>query len=167
MRDYYDQQPYDRKWIYRAVREGVIVDVIWAMANSYCEVSEAWLRRGPEAGLYAQRFALLAPVEMIWTKVHVLQRDRCDWPDLINLLYACGSKLDWQRLIDGFPGEERLLGALVLLFTWLAPGRAAALPHGVWERLQIAPPEGAGLDRDAVRIDRLDSRPWFTGAEAG
>src|SRR5262245_4929095 len=28
--DYYRQLPYDRKWIYRATRSGVIVDLIWS-----------------------------------------------------------------------------------------------------------------------------------------
>jgi hypothetical protein len=31
--DYYNQLPYDRAWIYRSIRDKVIVDVIWAMAN--------------------------------------------------------------------------------------------------------------------------------------
>src|SRR5688500_10134092 len=31
--DYFDQRAYDRGWIYRATREGFIVDVIWQMAN--------------------------------------------------------------------------------------------------------------------------------------
>ena len=147
------------------MREGVIVDVIWAMANGYGQVSRPWLHRGPEVSLYAQRFTLLAPVEMIWTKVHVLQRDRCDWPDLLNLLFVTGPDLDWVRLIDGLLGEERLLAALVLAFSWLAPGRAAALPRAVWDRLQLVPPDAGAPPRDDVRIDRLDSRPWFTGAK--
>jgi hypothetical protein len=31
--DHYDQEPYDRSWIYRSHQEEVIVDAIWAMAN--------------------------------------------------------------------------------------------------------------------------------------
>src|SRR5688572_22073243 len=32
-KDYYEQAPYDRGWIYRSTRENYIVDVIWRMAN--------------------------------------------------------------------------------------------------------------------------------------
>src|SRR5829696_1193399 len=32
LRDHYDLLPYDRSWIYRASKDGVLVDVIWAMA---------------------------------------------------------------------------------------------------------------------------------------
>ncbi|MGH7868364.1 MAG: hypothetical protein ACREP9_12250, partial [Candidatus Dormibacteraceae bacterium] len=40
--DYYRHLPYDRKWIYRSTRSGVIVDVIWAMANKRARVDKSW-----------------------------------------------------------------------------------------------------------------------------
>jgi hypothetical protein len=43
LRDYYDHEAYDRGWIYRAVANDVIVDVIWAMANRRAEVDEEWV----------------------------------------------------------------------------------------------------------------------------
>ncbi|HZR02763.1 MAG TPA: hypothetical protein VFA81_06310 [Burkholderiales bacterium] len=159
--DYYDQVPYDRKWIYRAAGSGVIVDVIWALANGFGEVDAGWLRRGPCAQVQQRSFTLLAPAEMIRTKLHVLQRDRCDWPDLLNLLYTTGPALDWDRVIGSFPGEERLLAALVMVFSWLAPGRAAQLPDRVWSRLRLEPPPPMPV-LDELRVQRLDTRPWFT-----
>ena len=30
---------------------------------------------------------MLPPEELIWAKLYVLQRDRSDWPDILNLLY--------------------------------------------------------------------------------
>src|SRR5438552_10332152 len=43
--DYYRTLRYDRKWIYRNVRNGVIVDIIWAMANQRAQVDERWFER--------------------------------------------------------------------------------------------------------------------------
>jgi hypothetical protein len=162
MQDYYAQQPYDRSWIYRAVRDGIILDVIWALANGYGRVDERWLRAGPQASVGRARFPLLAPEEILVTKLHVLQRDRCDWPELLNLLYATGPVMDWERLLASFAGEERLLAALVLLFSWVAPGRAAQCPDWLWDQLQIPAPDAQRPMRDQIRIDRLDTRPWFT-----
>src|SRR5581483_8634261 len=48
LHDYYDEKPYDRKWIYRATGDDVIVDVIWAMANQRSTVQDEWAQRGPE-----------------------------------------------------------------------------------------------------------------------
>src|SRR5687768_2569297 len=45
LKDFYDQLPYQRHWIYRAYQGEVIVDLIWAMANDWEEVDEAWLNR--------------------------------------------------------------------------------------------------------------------------
>lgn len=158
--DYHALQPYDRAWIYRAHGEGVIVDVMWALANRFGEVDRGWLEASVPAELGGQRFGVLGPVELVWSKLHVLQRDRCDWPDLLNLLHAAGPGLDWERLIDGLPGDEPLLAALLTVFAWAVPGRARALPERVFERLRLAQP-AAGPPLDAARIDRLDTRPWF------
>src|SRR5437868_3063759 len=43
--DYYRQRAYDRKWIHRTVKSGVIVDIIWAMANQRTRVDEIWFER--------------------------------------------------------------------------------------------------------------------------
>jgi len=158
--DYHDVQAYDRAWIYRAHGEGVIVDVIWALANRFGEVDRAWLETGMRAQVRGERFEVLGPVELIWSKLHVLQRDRCDWPDLLNLLFATGPRLDWQRLIQGLPGDEPVLAALLALFAWVAPGRAAAVPAWVFGRLGLPLP-GPGQPVECARVDRLDTRPWF------
>lgn len=163
LRDYYDTQAYDRSWIYRASDGEVIVDVIWALANGFGAVEPGWLDGGPRVELDGFAFPLLAPVEMIWTKLHVMQRDRCDWPDLLGLLYAAGPAIDWQRLIAGLRCDDPLLAALLTVFAWLAPGRAAQLPGFVWRRLGLLPP-AAVASVDEARINRLDTRPWFTPA---
>jgi hypothetical protein len=161
LHDLYDEKPYDRRWIYRATRDGVIVDTIWQLANFRGEVDEAWLERGPEITLHGEALKLVPPEEMIWSKIHIVQRERCDFPDVINLLYSTGAALDWGRLVSRLAGEERLLASVLLLFSWLAPGRARAFPEWIWPRLGIERP-AAGPERDDERIALLESRPWFS-----
>src|SRR5205823_83304 len=79
--DYYAQLAYDRKWIHRSFRDGVIVDLIWQMANYRTQVDETWLTRGPEIAIRDCAVKLLPPEELLWTKLYVVQRERCDWPD--------------------------------------------------------------------------------------
>ena len=162
LHDLHDEKPYDRRWIYRATRDGVIVDTIWQLANFRGQVDAAWLEHGPEITLYDDTLRLVPPEEMIWSKIHIVQRERCDWPDVINMIYATGAALDWDRLIARMAGDERLLGSVLLLFSWLAPGRARSFPEWIWQRLRIAPP-GDGPERDDARIALLESRPWFAG----
>jgi hypothetical protein len=161
--DYYDTAPYDRGWIWRGVRDGAIVDVIWAMANGAGDLQRDWLACAVPVALGEEAVTLLTPGDVLWSKLHVLQRDRCDWPDLVNLLFTNGPAIDWERLLRRVAGEERLLAGLLMVFAHVAPGRACELPDKVWRRLGLRAPV-AGSDRDGLRIDRLDSRPWFTPA---
>jgi hypothetical protein len=160
--DYFDQAPYDRSWIYRGYREGAIVDVIWSFANGVADVDEAWLECGTSVEIGGETLPLVPPEEVFWSKLHVLQRDRSDWPDLVNLLYTAGPALQWERLLARLGAEQLLLASLLLVFVWVAPARAAELPEWLWPRLGLRSPEPRGPALDQHRVDLLDSRPWFT-----
>ena len=160
--DYYDQEPYDRSWIYRGFRDGVILDLIWTMPNHRMEVDEAWLTRGREIRMHDWRLKLLPPEELLWSKLYVMQHDRCDWPDLLNVLYAQGERLDWPHLIWRVGEDAPVLGGLLSLFRWLCPARAQALPTWIWEHLSlIAPAVGYGDSEDGRRARLLDTRDWL------
>lgn len=164
MQDYYDQLPYDRSWIYRAHHGDIIVDVIWAMANTPIDVDEAWLARGPQIDLRGELLPIIPPEELIWAKLFVLQKDRSDWPDVFNLLYATGPQLDWEHLLARLGAEEAplLIGALNV-FAWLSPHRARQLPTWLWDRLRLPVPDEDPLPEATMRwrAALLDSRPWF------
>lgn len=160
--DYYTQQSYDREWIYRGFQDDVILDVIWQMANYRTQVEESWLTRGPSVELYDQSIRLLPPEELLWTKLYVLQRDRCDWPDLWNLVNAVGPELNWEHLLERIGDDASVLGGMLSVFGWLCPQRASELPRWLWGRvgLQI-PNNGPDCDGDRHRVRLLDSRDWF------
>ena len=159
--DYFPLAPYDRSWIYRGHQEGAVVDVIWALANGVAQIDQAWLECAPKVEVAGESLPLVAPEELLWSKVHVLQRDRCDWPDLVNLLFCVGPAMQWERLLRRLGTEQPLLASLLLAFCWIAPGRAAALPGWLWPQLGLRGP-GAGPLLDRHRVALLDSRPWFT-----
>jgi hypothetical protein len=161
LHDLHDEKPYDRGWIFRATERGSIVDIIWRLANYHAEVDDAWLSLGPEVTIHGQTLRLVPPEEMIWSKIHVVQRERCDFPDIANILYSCGPQLEWTSLLERVDGEERLLASVMSFFAWLAPGRARRIPRWVWNKLALEPPSEKP-ERDDERIRRIDSRPWFS-----
>ena len=160
--DYYAQLPYDRAWIYRSYKDSHIVDLIWAMANQRAQVDENWFR-GPEVEADGVRFRLLAPEEALWSKLYVLQRDRTDWPDVLNLLWGVGAEIDYRRVLHNLDADAPLLASALLLFAWLCPERARKFPSWLWSELGIHPPV-ASSDPQLTpnRAGLLDSRPWFT-----
>lgn len=160
--DLHDQKSYDRGWIYRGTRDGVIADIIWAMANQRAQVDEEWLRRGPTVELRGLRLKMLPAEELIWAKLYIIQRERCDWPDLLNILYVQGPSLDWGHLLDRVDQESRVLGGLLALFSWMCPARAAEFPPWLWESVGLRPPAAApDVPLDSRRVALLDSRDWF------
>ncbi|MGE0127379.1 MAG: nucleotidyltransferase [Blastocatellales bacterium] len=166
MSDYSERLPYDPKWIYRGYYNGVIVDVIWAMANQVTSVDERWLTRGPIIEIENHRLRLLPPEELLWTKLYVIQRDRCDWPDVLNLIYSRGETMDWEHLLNRLGEDAALLAGVLTFFVWLCPGRARTLPDWLWERLNLIKPSlsASAEEINDRHVGLIDSRPWFTPA---
>ena len=157
--DYYDQLPYDRAWIYRSVHDKTIVDVIFSMANHKSDVDETWIMGGPEVTIGGETFRVVPPEEMIWAKLYVLQKDRCDWPDVFNMIYAQHEQLDWRRLVDRLGADAPLLRSVLTVFGWLCPALTRKLPRWLWEET-----EKPAVESLPPRADLLDRREWFSPA---
>lgn len=164
--DYYDRVPYDRGWIYRSIMDDVIVDLIWALPNRRTQVDSIWFEHSSWIELRGRRLGVIPIEELIWIKLYVFQRDRCDWPDIINLLYATLDELDWHHLINRVGGDLPLLAAALDIFTWLCPERARWIPRPVRARLGLrVERQRTGDTFRKDRIDLLDSRPWFAAVQ--
>jgi hypothetical protein len=167
LRDMYTRSPYDRRWIYRAACGDVIVDIIWAMANQRAQVDEGWMRDGGVFCMRGERLAVMPPEELVWSKLYVLQHDRCDWTDVWNLIYSVGAELDWEYLIRRMGDDTPLLAAALSVYRWISPGRSRMIPEHVWESLQIPAPRSDAIPEiDWHHSSLLDVRPWFAVAEA-
>ena len=167
LKDYYEKLPYDRNWIYRSYQEikggdPVIIDVIWSMANSRADIDTVWVKNGPELEVRGNVLRVIPPEELIWGKLYVMQKERSDWPDILNIIQSTGPDLNWEHLLARIRDDDRLLASLLSIFAWLNPERAAQLPTWLWSRLGVQPPDpnpSPGLvERHAMR---LDTRPWF------
>ncbi|MCC6587273.1 MAG: nucleotidyltransferase [Bryobacterales bacterium] len=157
LQDYYGVNAYDRRWIYRAYNGETLVDAIWAMANQRAEVDRDWLRRGRLVDARGIDLRVLPPEELIWSKLYVMQRERCDWPDILNLLDATAHFLDWDRLVRRVGDDGPLLAGVLSVYRWLCPRNADLIP-------QVDGRERCPAERP--RHPLLDSRPWFRGAQA-
>jgi len=162
-RDYHEKAPYDRNWIYRSYRGDCIVDLIWAMANQRAQVDEEWFEHAPEIYVCGQLLKVAPAEELLWCKLFVLQRDRCDWPDVLNLIHSLGADLDWEHLLHRLNDDLPLLAGVLNVYGWLCPGNDLRLPASLRE---LVPHSGKrdALMEDSNRIRLLDSRPWFVTA---
>jgi Uncharacterised nucleotidyltransferase len=161
--DYYDTRPYDPGWIYRSTREGIIVDIIWSMANRRAEVDEQWFGRAHPVQVREEILSVAPVEELLWCKIYILQRDHCDWTDIFNIFYCCGPKIDWDHLIERVEPDLALLRSCLMVYDWLCPNKALELPSKMRRRLELPKPRRVPEAEQQRRIRLLDSRSWFSG----
>jgi hypothetical protein len=162
--DFFGQRPYDRRWIYRSIQSGVIVDIIWSMANQRAQVDEQWFERSGALKLRGQELSIVPPEELMWCKLYILQRDHCDWTDVFNLLYAVGHQLDWPHVLRRLEEDTPLLKAVLNVYGWLCPKYILKLPQQLFRQLRMARPKTVVKQkRNHIRL--LDSRGWFAALQ--
>lgn len=165
LEDYYPVEAYDRSWIFRSHRAEVIVDVIHGFPNHVAEVIGSWLAHGRPGEFAGEPVHYVAPEDLIWMKLFVFQRGRCDWPDLLNIIRGLRGKLDWDRLLSQAGEHWRLVGALVEIYSWLCPAEQHFIPAAIRERLDQR--RRRGEPAAPSRKNLFDSRPWLTDPGAG
>jgi hypothetical protein len=159
----------DPVWLAKAHRAGYFVDLITGMSNAIITVDLEWIARGSPAKVLDVPSRVLAPEELIASKLFVNFRERFDGADVVHIIYGTRGRLDWQRL-RRLVGEhwEILLWELVL-FHYVYPAQARYIPREVWadllSRLQDeldhpnagAPFRGSLLDE---KMFAIDIREW-------
>lgn len=160
----YNAVDYDPTWSYRGTRRGFVVDLLWRMLNGRGAVDEVWTSRGWQLTVRGVKLRLIPPEELVWSKLYILRRERADWPDILNIIFAQGPEMDWERLFSRVGEDMPVLTSLMSLFCWMCPGRAAAFPRFIWERMgmELRPPaeDGALIDRTKTTLFKADD--WFT-----
>lgn len=159
--DYYETLAYDRGWIYRATRNGLLVDIIWGTPNRRGEVDSQWISHAGQLSFRTEQLDVVPAEELVWIKLYVFQRDRCDWLDVINLLYAKSASLNWDRLVHRLGPDLALLHSALGVFAWVCPNRIEAIPPNLRKQAGIRKPRKPSTEPDQYRIGLLDSRPWF------
>lgn len=166
LQDMFADEPYDRDWIYRSRRDGVIVDLIWELANKEDLIDESWITRATAAEFLGLPVRVVSAADMCWLKLFVFQAKRCDWPDIINVIRGTRGQLDWMHLLEEVGPHWRLLCALTNIFDWLCPPDRAFIPRHfreALEELRRREPDAG----DDLHAELFDSRPWLTNPGAG
>jgi hypothetical protein len=166
--DFFEKKPYERHWIYRSYHENLIIDLIWGMANRRADVDESWFEGCATLQIREETIHVL-PVEYIfWMKLYVLQRDRSDWLDLINLLYASIDHFNWELLLEKVDEDLPLLSAITQIFSWICPEKAEHIPQSIYAKLGIRHSINKNKKEKHIlsRIRLLDTRPWFAALQS-
>jgi hypothetical protein len=125
------------------------------MSNAVILVDQSWIDRGVPAEVFGVPVKVLAPEELLASKLFVTRRERFDGADIAHILHGTRGRLDWSRLLQ-LAGEhwEVLLWALIL-YHYIYPAHAGYIPRQVWEDL---------LGRLRQSLDHPDCKAPFRGS---
>lgn len=122
----------DAVWLAKARRGDYFVDLITGMSNGLITVEDSWIERSHPAVVYGITTRVLAPEELVASKIFVARRERFDGADIAHVIYGTYGKFDWHRELE-LVGEnwEMLLWSLVL-FRYVYPAQSHYVPSEVW-----------------------------------
>src|SRR5262249_25575146 len=125
----------DPVWLAKAHRDGFFVDLITGMSNGVVRVDPEWIERAHPAEVVGVRTRVLAPEELLVSKLFVTRRERFDGADIAHVIYGVRGELDWERVLH-LAGEhwEILLWALIL-FRYVYPAQSGCVPLSLWQDL--------------------------------
>ena len=125
----------DPVWLAKAHRDGFFVDLITGMSNGVISVDASWIERAYFATILGVKTRVLAPEELLASKLFVTRRERFDGADIAHVIFASHGELKWARILQ-LAGEhwELLLWALVL-FRYVYPAQSHYVPQSLWQDL--------------------------------
>jgi hypothetical protein len=145
----------DPVWLAKARRDGFFVDLITGMSNAVITVDSSWIELAHPAMIVDVATRVLAPEELLASKLFVTRRERFDGADIAHIIYGTRGRLDWDRVLR-HAGEhwEILLWALIL-FHFVYPAHSDYVPRPLWEDL---------LSRFAREIENPNPKARFRGS---
>jgi hypothetical protein len=144
----------DPVWLCKARAAEYYVDLISGMSNAVVRVDQSWIDRAFDSEVLGIPVKVLAPEELIASKIFVAFRERFDGADIAHIVYAAGNSMDWSRLL-ALVGDHwgMLLWALVL-FQYVYPN-SNAVPKLIWDEL---------LTKFRADVDNPDPKAPFRGS---
>jgi hypothetical protein len=151
----FECQVCDPVWLAKVHRGNFFVDLITGMSNAAISVEGSWIRNARPASVLGVETRVLAPEELLVSKLFVTRRERFDGADIAHIIYGTQGKLDWGRILH-LIGEhwEMLLWSLIL-FRYVYPAKSDYVPALIWREL---------LERFMKRISEPDRQAKFRGS---
>ena len=145
----------DPVWLAKARRGEHFVDLITGMSNGMIVVVDSWMERARPAVVHGVTTRVLAPEELVASKIFVARRERFDGADIAHVIYGTYRNFDWQREME-LVGEhwEMLLWSLVL-FRYVYPAQSHYVPAEIWCEL---------LRRFELKIQNPNPEARFRGS---
>ncbi|HEX7288577.1 MAG TPA: nucleotidyltransferase [Candidatus Angelobacter sp.] len=131
-RDQFETEILDPVWLAKARRNGYFVDLITGMSNGVVRVDPSWVARAARSHVFGITARVLAPEELIASKVFVTRRERFDGADICHIIYGTRGRFDWQRLLALLGEHWQMLLWYLVLYHYVYPAQWDYVPAELW-----------------------------------
>lgn len=145
----------DSVWLAKARREDYFVDLITGMSNGVLAVDRSWIQRAHRSYALGVQTLILAPEELIASKLFVSFRERFDGADIVHVIHGIRGRMDWDRLLALLGEHWGMLLWNLVLFQYIYPAHGNYIPRAVWTQL---------LGRLCREIENPDPQAPFRGS---
>jgi hypothetical protein len=122
-------------WLAKVFCGDNFIDIIFNMANATAPIDDSWLAHAQASELLGVPILVMAPEEVISSKILVLDRGRYDGADVAHMIHACGASLDWHRIAARARDHWEVLLSHLVLFGYIYPGEKSHIPAGLLKEL--------------------------------
>jgi hypothetical protein len=154
-RDKFETEVLDPVWLAKARRSGYFVDLITGMSNGVVRVDYSWIKRAMWSDIFGLRARVLAPEELIASKVFVTRRERFDGADICHIIYGTRGRFDWKRLMTLLGEHWQMLLWYLVLYHYVYPSNGDYIPAEIWDEL---------LHRFKVELQHPNMKAGFRGS---
>jgi hypothetical protein len=144
----------DERWLAKARKGDLFVDVIFNSTIAVGAVTEEWFTYATRTRIGDVDVPMVSPTELFWSKAFVQDRYRYDGADIAHLILKQCEAIDWRRLLSVMePYWEVLLGQL-LNFRFVYPTERQRIPKWLMTELLARLEEQAALPIPQMRVCR-------------
>jgi hypothetical protein len=125
----------DPVWLAKARRGEHFVDLITGMSNGLILVEDSWIERARPAVVHGVTTRVLAPEELVASKIFVARRERFDGADIAHVIYGTYRNFDWRREMELVGVHWEMLLWSLVLFRYVYPAQSHYVPGEIWREL--------------------------------
>ncbi len=125
----------DPVWLAKAHRGDFFVDLITGMSNGVFAVDPLWIERAYPATVCGVNSTVLAPEELIVSKLFVTRRERFDGADIAHIIFGARGTLQWDRILQLTGDHWEILLWALMLFRYVYPAHTDYVPQKLWQDL--------------------------------
>jgi Nucleotidyl transferase of unknown function (DUF2204) len=145
----------DPVWLAKARRDDYFVDLITGMSNAVILVDQSWIDRALPAEIMGVPTKVLAPEELVASKLFVTRRERFDGADIAHVIYGTRGAIDWKRVLSLVGEHWEVLLWTLMLYRYVYPAQTNYVPSWLWNDL---------LNRFALELENHNPKARFRGS---